>query len=392
MSKKAVRSAGLAMILVLLALMATVSATKVYEYGFKNNLGSGSVQINLEQLTIDESGSLKKAEPKDVMPGEDVSYMPEVENLRADAYVRVRIDLEMENETSRPVTTADIFKISDGWVQKGDYFYNTKIMKKGEKQVVFQGISVPTCWVQDVEKDLPAVDPGDEPAQATPFTVYAHADAIQSANFTPDFTSDLPWGSVEIEEAKPDDPNTYEAGYGVAKPVVEQNVLRFSKSSGLEANTKDLFRNFQLYMAGNEYKDTLKIKNNASNGITVFFRTKNQNMTDLRGKMTLKIELDGKTLYEGDLFSQKLDSYKELVKLKAGKEANFTYTVKLPEDSKNYYSVLTDDVEWLFKVVEDPSPKTGDDMRLALWFGAFIAAVFAMAFLILWSRNKRDKK
>ena len=386
MSKnKKIASIGLAMMLILLSVFAVYAASKVYEYSFTNDFSTGSVDLTLRQFTIDENGDIQEATPKSVLPGEHISYMPEVENLRADAYVRVKIDIEMDEETSRPITTDDIFTASDGWVQKGDYFYNTEIMKKGEKKIAFQGISVPDNWVQDTE-GFSVVKDGDTPAKASGFTVHATADAVQAENFTPDFESQTPWGSIQIEEAKEEDQNEY----GIGTPVVMTNEMTFSHSGGLEANTKDLFRNFGLYMAGDEYKDTLKITSKASRPVTIFFRTNNLNNTDLKGKMKLKIELDGQSVYDGDLFSSKLGSYEKLTKLAAGKTATFTYTVTLPEDSQNYYSVLKDNVQWMFKAVEDEAPKTEDNIKLALWFGAFIAAAVLLILVAVKARERKE--
>lgn len=398
--KEKLKSAGLAAALLLLTLITVISASKVYEITFQNKLSTGSVDISLKPLSVAEDGSLKDAETKDVYPGERLSYMPMVENKRADAYVRVRIDVSMDQKTDEPVTSKnvyqevikvltenDVFQTIDSsdWVQKGDYFYNTKVMKHGEKSYAFQGIIIPANWVSDVETSLPAVPQGTKPAQASGFTVSLHADAIQAENFSPDFESEHPWGAVETEQAKEEDG----ADYSIASPVVTQNEMTFRSSGGLEANTKNLFRNIQRFNAGTRYEDNLKIKNAASNGITVFFRTRNT-ATDLKAQMKLKIEMDGKTIYDGDLTSSKLSEYKELVKINAGKEKELKYTIELPEDSKNYFSVLSDEVEWDFKVVEDKSPGTGDVKAAIIWALIFAAAVAIMGVLI-WREKKKQK-
>lgn len=404
--RKRLLSAGMAAALFVLTLITVISAAKVYELAFQNKLSTGSVDIDLKTLSVSEDGSLKDVVERDVYPGERLSYMPMIKNKRADAYVRVKIDVTMDQETEEPVTSKnvyqevikvltedDVFQTIDSsdWVQKGDYFYNTKVMKQGEKSYAFQGIIIPANWVVGLGDSLPAIPPGTDPARASGFTIALHADAIQAENFSPDFSSDHPWGSVETEQAKEEDG----ADYSIASPVVTQNEMTFKGSGGLEANTKDLFRNIQRFNAGTIYEDSLEIRNASSNGITVYFRTKNT-ASYLKAKMRLKIEMEGKTIYDGDLTSSSLSEYRELVKLKAGKDATLKYTVLLPDDSLNSYSVLSDEVEWDFKVVVDESgrktgtPRTGDTMAVVFWALTLLISVAIMGYLI--RREKKQKK
>ena len=142
MSQKSLRSIVTALSLILLTAACAISATKVYELGFKNNFNTGSVDIKLEQLCVDDD-KIRNAEPRAVLPGEHLSYIPMVENNRADAYVRVKVDIVMDQDTDTPVTSDDIYMDasrdlaeddvfqtadSSSWIQKGDYFYNTKVM------------------------------------------------------------------------------------------------------------------------------------------------------------------------------------------------------------------------------------------------------------------------
>lgn len=374
--KNRIKSGLLAVALIIMSLTTCISAAKVYEYTFHNMFNTGSVAIDLEQYQVNEQGDKQLSEDRMVSPGEHISYMPSITNLRAEAYVRLRIDIVMDQETDTPVTTDDIFMISNGWVQKGDYFYKTEPMKNGESEIAFQGIIVPDNWVSDLDAEV--ISSGSKaPAQASDFTVTAHADAIQSANFNPDFSSDAPWGPVITEVAKDEDSNSY----SVAKPVVTPNDLIFSRSSGLEANTKDLFRNFQLYMAGDKYEDNLNIKNTASNDIDVYFRTKAKD-SDVNKNMRLKIEMDNRILYEGNLISDKYNEYTKLVNIKPEKSVKLNYTVTLPDESKNYYSVLADDVEWSFKVIENKDPKTGDNKMFGIWLLVFAFSAGGSVYII----------
>ena len=409
------KSVLLAIALAALTVSSVVSAAEIYELGLKGHINTGSVAIDLKPLCLDSDGKLKDAEEKAVSPGEHLSFMPVVENKRADAYVRLKVDIIMDEETETPVTNDDIYRerirvITDDdvfktidsseWIRKGDYFYDTKVLKQGGKSCAFQGIIIPDNWVSDPDKSLPSAPDGKTPAQASGFRISLHADAIQAENFKPDFESDNPWGSVIIEDAKTDD----NRDYSVASPVIDSNKLIFTGSGSLEANTDDLFRNFNTYMPVGLYTDSILISNKAANDITVFFRTDNV-PTGLKDKMKLSISCSGKTIYNGSLSSTEISDYKELVKLRSGKEAELKYTVKLPEDSLNEYSVLSEDIEWLFKVAEhtdkdnennsvnkaerkNSGPETGDAAMLLAWMTAFVLSASATSFLI--HRNRRS--
>lgn len=363
-------SAGYAIALILLTLGITVSASKVYEYAFLNNFNTGSVDIKLDQYEITESGLKTEATNRIILPEDRVSYIPEITNLRAPAYVRIKVNVTVDKEDPIPITPDDIFLMNKGWVFKNNYFYYTEPVVHGGVKDAFQGLIIQTDWlVQGKSQEV---------------VVSACAEAIQADNFKPNFDSETPWGSVAIEEAKPVDTNNYM----VARSVVVTNELTFRSNSGLEANTKDLFRGFQRYMAGSTYMDTLKIKNTASYPITVYFRTESIE-SKLTSKAKLDISMKDKTIYSGALFTGNTP-YKKLVQIKPGKSAELVYTVSLPDDSVNEYSVLADNVTWKFKVVESKSPGTGENAMVALWLVLFMVSVMLLAFLI--KKARKDKR
>ena len=342
--KRLLKIAVVVMAAILLATMSGISATKVYELGFKNKLDTGSVAIDLTTLSVDTEGNEVESSTQRIAPGTTVSYIPNVKNLRKDAYVRLRFEFEMSGSSTTPVTAENIQGLGSDWVKKGDYFYCKKALTRGESSRAFTGLSIPSSWDNN----------------ATGFTVKAYADAVQAENFTPNFDSSMPWGSIVIEEAKADEI----ANYGVAAPITEPNTLEFKEDSGLEASTSDLFSGFTGFMAGTERSDTLLIKNASKRPITVYFKTKTTN-SDLLKKVALTISFDGKNLYSGDLSSLSLEEYKELSKIPSGESKTFNYALKLPEDAENYYTALAEELEWMFKVAEDdpnnPDPNNPDN-------------------------------
>lgn len=364
-------------LLLVLALCSIVYAAKVNEIAFTNHVETGSVDVKIEQFEMTEDGR-RVAFPGEVMPNMDVSYIPCVTNLRADSYVRVKMEVIMDEEIPIPITTADMYGISSDWVRIGDYFYCKKILKTNESSDILEGFHVPEGWTH---------------ATASPFTIRLTADAIQCDYFEPDFTSASPWGLVEIEEAKEEDDITY----GIAKEKEASPVFEYRDGTGFESATSDLFKNFDYHMAGDTYSDRLTMKNVSSKKIKLYFKTETVE-SDLLEQMSLSIDCDGEHLYSGDLLSKKIDDWIELTEIDSGKSKDLSFEVQLPVSSKNYYSVLQDKVVWKFKAleIEDPNSgatRTGDIQNPLLYAAlAVIAGVLLIAAVATRRKDKEQEK
>lgn len=358
--------------ILMLSFLVAISATRVFTYTLKGYLDTGSVDVDITPYEV-RGGELIEATDRMIMPGEKLSYIPEVTSLRESGFVRVKVEIEMDEDTGSPITTDNVFTVCDDWLQKGDYFYCTKVLDRGEKSDIFQGLTIPEDWTKET---------------ASGFSIRLTADIIQSENFVPDFQDQYPWGSVEIEVAKESD----QTNYRTATPLLEKNILEFNGGKGFEGNTKDLFRNFGTYMAGDEYADVLKVKNRSDNSIELFFKTDNV-PSDLLNQMNLTIRFDGKKLYQGNLASREISSWIKLTTLKPGEEKNLEYIVELPDESRNYYSVLDDDVTWQFKctAMDKSIVKTGDDNAMLLWFVIFLIATICLISLLETRREQSDE-
>lgn len=362
--------AGILAILVMSFLL-VISASHVFEYTFSGAVSTGAVDVDITPYELVD-GEMIPAIDKVIMPGDQVSYIPEVRNLREPGYVRVKAEINMDEVSAEPITLSNVIELSDDWVRKGDYFYCTKILERGEKSDLFKGLSVPLRWTEET---------------ASGFTIKLVADVIQSANFKPNFNSDSPWGSVEIEEAK----ESEQTEYHVVKQMPDSNTLVFKSGKGFEANTDDIFRNFKTHMAGDKYSDSLNILNNSGKDIELFFRTKNKT-SDLLEQMKLTIKLDGKQVYSGDLVSRSLSDWTKLMRLRRGDTAKMEYTVELPSESMNYYSVLQDSIKWQFKCAEIESSivKTGDDSNMVIWLVVFLFSLVVLVYIVGTERSRHE--
>lgn len=346
-----------------------VYAANMYEVSYTNKVMTGSTDIKVEQYEITENGE-KLIDPGMVMPNMNVSYIPRVTNLRSEGYVRVKVDIVMEKDVPQPIVLDHVYGINDDWLRIGDYFYNTKKLVPGESSDIFEGFNIPEQWTNET---------------ASGFAIKLKADVVQTDFFEPDFSSALPWGCIEIENAKEEDNVTY----GIARQIKASPEWTYTEVAGFETTTGNLFHNFDHFMAGDSFKDTLAMNNKASNDIKVYFKTDVMS-ADLLKQITLKILCNGNTVYEGDLESNEMDTYFYLTTIKSGGFQDFVFEVLLPEKSQNYYSVLKENVVWKFKVAEmSESVKTGDENNILPFIAASIIALLAFALLLI-IRRKED--
>ena len=345
-----------------MSFLLVISASHVFEYTFQGTVSTGSVDVDITPYEI-RDGELVPAVDKIIMPGDRVSYIPEVRNLREPGYVRMKAEITMDEISTEPITLDNVLELNDDWVRKGEHFYCTRILERGEKSNVFNGLSVPKLWTEDT---------------ASGFTIKLVADVIQSANFKPDFNSDSPWGSIEIENAKESD----QTKYHVVRQMADSNTLEFRSGKGFEANAENLFKNFKSHMSGDKFSDYLNIRNNSEKDIELFFKTDNVT-SDILQQMKLTIRLDGKHVYYGNLESKSLSNWTKIMRLKSGKTVKMEYTVELPSGSVNCYSVLNDKVKWQFKCAEIDNSivKTGDETSMLIWLALFIFSIVVLVYL-----------
>ena len=256
--------------------------------------------------------------------------------------------------------------ISDAWVKQGEYYYYTKPLKNGESADFFQNVTIPAAWTSK--------------AQDRVLGLTVTAEAVQAANFTPDFNSEVPWGDTEIEQCV------------VAAP-------------------EDFFKNLQTAMPGDTISDSFQLSNTTATSAEFFFHTETPgNLTDeeldLLKQFKLTITQNGKTLYDGDLQAASLNQEISLGTLETGKNSRVQFTLQLPAELKNAYAKRESMVNWIFRVqgAEEPgknepspaisqttAPKTGlADPYVFVPLG--IAAVTALGTVKLSRKEKKERR
>ena len=350
---------------------AAVYAVKAYKLTFTNSLQTGSTDVVIRQYEKVKGGE-QLVEPGIIMPNRKVSYIPRVTNLRAEGYVRVKVDITAKGRGSLPVEMDDIYGLNENWVQRGDFFYYKEIMGPGESSDLFEGFRVPAELAEDAAHEL---------------TVSLTAHVIQSEGFEPDFSSSAPWGAVVIEQAKESD----NIEYGTVQSAELDKKLTYTGECSLESGTEDLFSDFSHLMAGTTVRDKVEMENRSKNSISVFFRTETEE-NPLLEKVKLRIVCGEETIYEGPLNSESLEQYREIAEIPTGDAKSLNYELTLAEDAANLYSVLNEEVRWQFMIKENSNEniRTGDSFA---YIPALIAAVMSLiviCLLMLWKGGRTN--
>ncbi|MCI5648855.1 MAG: hypothetical protein ACI4EG_13480 [Fusicatenibacter sp.] len=342
----------------------------------QNHLSIGDVNISLEELT--RAGTTYGESERIVLPSETISKIPRITNLAMPCYVRVKVALDQSEITSHSEVECDINTAI--WILQGEYYYYRKPLEEGESIDLFREVKIPSDWTEtEAEKR---------------FLLNITAEAIQSANFTPDFDSSDPWGSYEPEVC------IHKSGESVTinRNYQNLNVELKEDASELVALPEDFFANFGLLMPGDLVSDTVRIQNPSKTETELFFSTKaGENSGDLSQKIQLIIELDGKQVYQGSLRSAELQQEISLGVFEPGCDKSMKFILLVPEDMKNEYAMAQTDEKWIFsaRFEELPSkvfgPVTGDGQNVVLWLLTAVGAVFLFAVLGEKGNRKRRK-
>ena len=341
-----------------------------------SHVRTGKVDIHIEEYEKDNDTEIPYRDPKTVLPGSVVSKIPKICNDAEDCWIRTRILFDPVPD-GPALTEEDIGGISDAWVRSGDYYYLTEPLLSGEQRSFFEEIHIPEEWT--------------EKQGGKHFSVTIRADAIQKAHFTPDFEAASPWGDQSIDLCI-HEKDSYE--------ISKQSNLTFrvtlqGDAPKLVVMPEDFFSNFGRLMPGDVMTDKVMLHNTTKRKAELFFSAGYKDQTaeqmELLKALELTIEHKGKELYKGPLTGDDLNQEISLGRFKPGEKGELIYTVRMPEDLANDYSLRDADVVWNFRVEQkEPSSgfspggggsygrdpvRTGDDTQMG---AAFLAAVLAV--------------
>lgn len=350
------------------------------EVSVTNFFQTGIVDIGIKEYTINSQGERVEWNDIDgVLPGMKISKIPQITNYGADCYVRVKISFDTET-----IAEDDIYGLNEGWAKSEDgYYYYKNILESGEEVDLFEGVIIP--------EDLP-----QEKMEEKQIHLKIDADAIQSTNFSPDFTSEAPWGQVQIQKCKEEE---YDISTLKAVDHAALNIEYRGDIKKLMANPDDFFTNLPYLMPGDQFSDTAILQNNSNNDIRIYFRNEIIRDDAVLEKIILTIKYvqngDARTIYKGPLKGDGITASTYLGTIEAGKEGNFIFVLDVPAELNNDYSLLSSQVKWIFATEEIPSyptVKTGDDINVGKIVSLFMSIIGIIIIVPLIYVNYKRKK
>ena len=266
--------------------------------------------------------------------GSTLRYEPVIENRAMSCYVRFKLNL------SNALLNEDSFVgLTDDFVKRGDYFYYTKPLDNKQSITTFNSFKMPADIDNEDKEEI---------------KIIKTVDAIQSKNFTPDFSSENPWGNVAIIGSEFDGSN-----YINEVINIEPIDLTINNNKEISLTNKDIL-NFNL-VPGDIITNSIDIKNNNGKEVNVDFKAKGEDSKILRS-INLKLYLDNKKIYDGDLVTKNLEEYTKLVGLSDNETASLRYEIEVPQNLNNDYQNKESKFEWKFKIndVNNNLVKTDD--------------------------------
>lgn len=391
------------LILGVLALMLGTGGIYAEKQAAINNVDTGVVNIEISEFTLDESGKeIPWVDNVKVHPGKEVSKIPYFTATGIDCFIRAKIDIEEGIETNHPITLEDFKGISDDWVKVGDYFYYKNPLDTGESVDFFHSFVVPPEW-----------DDSINPANVGNwgFNIKVSVDAVQMENFSPDFDSNSPWGDVVIKESIHKD--GYDVNVFTSNKETTMSIV-IVDNSDIIVKPDDFFEGFKTMVPGDVLTDSVDIVTDEKTKL--YFTTTPLSDIELLKEMYLKIVLTRgsteETIYEGSLNSDILNMF--LGEFSKDVPGKLTFTVAMPKELDNEYTLRKASVKWLFdieSVEEDKggntgsnigdssdktpswvkSPKTGDD-RMSMSVLAGIMFVSGTLLILLFFKKRRDSR
>lgn len=178
------------------------------------------------------------------------------------------------------------------------------------------------------------------------------AEAIQAANFTPDFAAMSPWGNQLIRQCIHEENGTMTCKKPQTKLTVEFN----GKAHKLLAVPGDFFTNLGTAMPGDVLTDTITLSNTTDDPAELLFRTSVKGRSEEKRAMLkdvkLTVAMGNEILYRGNLESTGLEKNRSLGRFASGQTGNMKFRLEIPTEWDNRMAQKSADVTWIFTVNE----------------------------------------
>lgn len=299
-----------------------------YETDIINGISTGDINISITEYNT--AGDLVNNEM--VMPGQRVEKVIGITNNGSQSWIRAKIDF------NKYLTDNDVEIASDKWKKFGDYYYYTEPVGKKEHIELIKAINIPGSLTESVTGDT--------------FKLNTTVDAVQVANFTPDFTSSDPWFGTVIEGCLHSNTDVK-----VDNTSDEFSITFEGGAEGIVRVGDNFFNNWSDLMPGDTLKDKVILKNSYNRAVSIYFRTEVLDDNDLSKTINLRIYNGSTLIYDGAL-NKSLDEIL-LGKLNKGDALELSYEISLPAELTNKYALSNAKTKWYFRCVVQSSGSNG---------------------------------
>ena len=382
----------LSTITVIMTVLCTISVNAAYTTTITNNFHTGMVDIELENLSHNENGILVSSDSSEPIttdsdgallgPNSNINRTMEVSNLADNCWVRAKVKITSDDLDQEHLDSMEINMPDKNWnLCKDGWYYYTKPLKPHTNTILYDNIHLPSSW-------------GNEVANKS-FLISVDANAIQEKNFTPDFNSEDPWKTAEIQDTvRTLKGNTYDeevsAEKGFLKIVYENDAEQYVKVS------KNFGDDIGTMMPGDTITKSIDLVNNSNHPEAIYFRTENPMNDDLAKIIKVTLKMNDTVLYYGSLYD--LTKNREIVNLDRGRSEELFITIEFPSEMDNQYENLNISTIWYFQAKDIStghlirnlrSPNTGVSTNIICYA---IAGVIALIVLILLAVIKKKGK
>lgn len=304
------------------------AGVKTYETNVVNHVSIGDVNVSLSEYELDADGEeIPYKDGKLVLPGQKVDKIVRATNRANPAWIRMRLEYTSDDGI-QDLSDDMVVLASDEWIRAGDCWYWPEPLDTDESVDFIRQVMIPPEWNETYSKKQ--------------FSIVVSVEAVQEANFTPDFETLDPWFGTVIETCTHSVYKKPEDTANQAFSIVFEN-----GAEGLVRTGDDFFSNWSELMPGDTVSDTVQLKNSYHRPVTLYFRSETLSDNALAKALRLKITAGDKTIYEGTLDGAVLEKV-ELARLQSGQEATLTYALTVPAELNNAYALTDAQTKWIF--------------------------------------------
>ena len=304
-----------------------------------NHISVGDIKISMEEYEKKGTKEVPYSNTGEILPGAVISKIPRITNHALPCWVRARILYTNSVKELEGLNDTNLSGFPAKWIRRGEYYYYTSILKKRESVDLFQSVHIPASWEKEHELQK--------------LGMIIQAEAIQAANFTPDFAAMSPWGNQLIRQCIHEENGTMTCKKPQTKLTVEFN----GKAHKLIAVPDDFFTNLESAMPGDILKDAVQIANTTDQEAELFFQTntdgRSEEQMNMLKKVRFEISQNKKILYKGTLDAAELAKARSLGKFKSGQKGRLEFQLEIPREWDNAYALKKTDITWIFAVKEN---------------------------------------